>query len=112
MANGLNARSNPIGTFSFSDPSADVTIAKAKIRTLSINGNSADFSGPTASTRRSTTSCLVAILLPVWWMDQAGNLYGTTYDYFGDVFKLTLDGYSPFFITLLVAAMGPVPPIT
>jgi hypothetical protein len=77
-AKGLNARSNPIGTFSFSDPSAGVTIAKAKIRTLSINGNSADFSGPTASTRCSTTSRLVAILLPVV-MDQAGNLYGTTF---------------------------------
>ena len=35
----------PMGSFSFNDPGASVSIAKAKARTLTITGNSADFSG-------------------------------------------------------------------
>jgi hypothetical protein len=36
---------NDSGSFSYGDPAAGVSIAKAKIRRLTINGNSADFSG-------------------------------------------------------------------
>jgi hypothetical protein len=35
----------PTGSLSFSDPAAGITISKAKIRTLSFNGNSAELTG-------------------------------------------------------------------
>src|SRR5207247_9199736 len=35
----------PSGSLSFSDPAAGVSIAKARIRTLTFNGNSADLGG-------------------------------------------------------------------
>jgi Galactose oxidase, central domain len=35
----------PTGSFSFSDPAAGILITKAKVRTLTFNGNSANFSG-------------------------------------------------------------------